>query len=82
MCQISVTTLSSRNPKETDPVAFLIYMIIKVTAKFFWWMLLIGFWLCWVLVAMMVALVLSLTGNDRAARRWRRSMNWRRVFWI
>lgn len=63
-------------------MAFLIYMIIKMTAKGFWWLLLIGFWLCWVLGALTVALVLSLTGNDRAARQWRRSMNWRRAFWI
>jgi hypothetical protein len=28
-------------------VAFLIYMIVKMTMKFIWWFLLVELWLCW-----------------------------------
>jgi hypothetical protein len=59
-----------------NPVGSLIYMIFKL----FWWMLLVEVWLCWALVALTVALIASLTGHDRAARHWMRSLNWRRVF--
>jgi hypothetical protein len=62
--------------KECDPVVSLIYMMFKL----FWWALLAELWLCWALVALTVALIASLTGHDRAARQWTRSMNWRRVF--
>ena len=55
---------------------FVIYMIFKMAFKLSWWMLL----LCWAMVALPVALIASLTGHDRAARQWMRSLNWRRVF--
>ena len=63
-------------------MAFLIYMTIKITVKFFLWALLIELWLCWAIVAMPVALIASLTGNNHVARQWQRSMNWRRAFRI
>jgi hypothetical protein len=57
-------------------VVYLIYMMFK----FFWWALLAEVWLCWAMVALTVAFIASLTGHDRAARQWMRSLNWRRVF--
>jgi hypothetical protein len=50
--------------------------------KLFWWLLLVEVWLCWALVALTGSLIASLTGHDRAARQWMRSLNWRRVFFI
>jgi hypothetical protein len=57
-------------------VSFIVYMMFKITFKAFWWML----WLCWAMLALTVSLIASLTGHDRAARQWTRSLNWRRVF--
>jgi hypothetical protein len=57
-------------------VFLVFYLMIKWTLKMFWAML----WLYWALIALTVAFILSVTGHDRAARQWKRSLNWRRVF--
>ena len=55
---------------------FLFYLMFKWTVK-----LCIGVvWLYWAVIALTVALILSLAGRDRAARQWQRSLRWRRVF--
>lgn len=55
-------------------MGFLIYMIFKVTFKLGWWMLLAAVWLCWAMMALPVALIASVAGNERASRQWKRSM--------
>ena len=65
-----------RDGGENDPAGSLIFMIFKL----FWWLLLVEVWLWWALVALTGSLIASLTGHDRAARQWMRSLNWRRVF--
>ena len=61
---------------------FLIYMMFKMMFKLFWWALLVELWLFWAMVALLVGLIASLTGHDRVARQWMRSLNWRRVFYV
>jgi hypothetical protein len=48
--------------------------------RFIWWLLLLEIWLCWVVIALTVAAIASLTGHERVARQWMRSTNWRRLF--
>lgn len=57
-------------------MGFVIYMTFKMASKMFALMLL----LCWAVIALPVALIASLTGHDRTARQWMRSMHWRRMF--
>ena len=60
-------------------MGFLIYMTFKMMFKFCWWMLLLTLLLGWIMVVLPVAIVASLTGHDRTAHRWMRSVNWRRL---
>ena len=52
----------------------------EVHPDFIWWLLVLEIWLCWACIALVVALIASLTGHKRVADQWLRSMNWRRVF--
>ena len=63
-------------------MGFLIYMILKMTFKAGWWMVLGMVWLCWAMVALPIALIASATGNERSSRQWMRSMRWHEVFRI
>ncbi|HSR86181.1 MAG TPA: hypothetical protein VLM11_18540 [Streptosporangiaceae bacterium] len=55
---------------------FLLFLLVR----FSWWLAVVSFYFLWVCIALPVTLILSATGNKTAARRWSRSMNWRRVF--
>jgi hypothetical protein len=57
-------------------VGFLIYMACKLC-----WRALVGMlWVCCAALVFPAALVASVCGHDRTARRWMRSLNWRHVF--
>jgi hypothetical protein len=45
-----------------------------------WWLLVLELWLCWAVIALIVAAIALLTGHERVARQWMRSTNWQRVF--
>lgn len=60
-------------------MGFVVGTIFKLIFKLMWLVLLVGLWLCWALVALTLALVASLTGNDRASRQWMRSLMWQRT---
>ncbi len=55
---------------------FVFYLMFKWMVKLYVAMI----WLCWAMIALSVAGILSLAGRDRAARQWQRSLRWRRVF--
>ena len=57
-------------------MGFLIFWVVRLV----WRVLLLELWLCWALVALTVVGIASMTGHDRAARKWMRSLNWRHVF--
>jgi hypothetical protein len=54
--------------------------LIMLFLRLIWWCLVLELWLCWALIALIVTVIASLTGHERVARQWMRSMNWRRVF--
>lgn len=60
-------------------VRFVVVTIFKLVFKLMWLVLLVVLWLCWAVVALTLALVASLTGNDRASRQWMRSLAWQRA---
>jgi hypothetical protein len=55
---------------------YLIVMFVRLTVWFF----MLSLWLIWAIVALPIALIASITGNDRAAHQWMRSLRWRRLF--
>jgi hypothetical protein len=52
--------------------------LIVLAIRFMWWVLLASFWLCWAMIVLPIALVAIVTGHQRAANQWMRSLNW---FW-
>jgi hypothetical protein len=55
----------------------LVYIACKLSIKLFVWSLMISLWLMVAMIALPAALIASATGNDRAARKWQRSLHWR-----
>ena len=54
--------------------------VIYMTVKLFWWLLVAMVWCSWALLVIGIVAIVSLTGHDRAAKQWSRTLNWRRMF--
>jgi hypothetical protein len=71
------TTIPDRFDIRCASMFSLIYIMCKLTMKLCVWSVLVSVWLMWAMVVLPIALVASLTGNDRVARQWQRSLRWR-----
>lgn len=53
-------------------MGFLIYGMIKL----FVGMIKLSIWLVWAMIVLVVVITASLTGHERVARQWGRSLRW------
>lgn len=58
---------------------FLMFSLVRLSVKLMVWSVMAGLWLMWAMLALPVALVASVSGNDRLARLWMRSLRWPRL---
>lgn len=54
---------------------YLIILFVRLMA----WMFMLSLWLMWAMIALPIALIASLAGNERVARQWMRSLRWPRL---